>query len=37
MNFPHLAGSPRVVQNPLRCRRFPGVNMRHDPDVANPV
>src|SRR5207244_6418722 len=30
-----LVGPPRVVEDPLSRRRLPGVDVRHDPDVAN--
>src|SRR5947208_652842 len=30
-----LVGPPRVIEDPLRRRRLPGVDVRHDPDVAN--
>jgi hypothetical protein len=34
VDLAHLVGATRVVENPLGGRGLPGVDVRHDPDVA---
>ena len=34
MDFANLVAFACVIENALSCRRFPSVNMRHDPEVA---
>ena len=35
VNLPHLVGPPGVIEDALSRRRLTGVDVRHDPDVAN--
>jgi hypothetical protein len=35
VDFTDLVGDPGVEQDPLRGRRLPGINVRHDADVAS--
>ena len=34
VSFTDFVRSTRIVQNALRCRRFTGVNMRHNADIT---
>ena len=37
VDLAHLVGAAGVVEDPLRRRRLAGVDVRHDPDVADAV
>jgi hypothetical protein len=34
VDFTDLVGDPGVEQDPFRGRRLPGIDVRHDADVA---